>query len=500
MGIPEGFRSGLKTIVTGYSPMSASKYEYRPSAFGGKLGRVINAPVNLMEASDSLNYNIALRSELNSLAVRKAKMKGLTGQALVDDVAKTLRDPPAELIEQSSKTAEYRLFRQEPGDFTSSLLNLRESVNIGGFKPLKYFVPFLRTPVNLLKYGLERSPAGFLNPKLIRNLKAKDPEAADQLARALMGSMIAGGIAFYFGNGKITGAAPTSINARDRFYREGKQPYSLKIGDRWVSYQQLEPFNQTVSLVASIVNAIDDNDKTVPERVAEASVSIGKNFVSQTYMSGLSDIINAISDPQRYGSQFIENMATAAVPFSSAVRTVQRATDTTIRKPENIAQNVQAGIPGLSKQVPAKTNVFGDESKRSTPWWSPVSVAKEDNSPMNQELNRLEVNTGFVGSLINTIKLTADEQKRYQEIAGPLEKQAVIDTINSAGYRKMIPEEQKKAIERAVNAARDNARNQLNKEQNNKFKLNKAAVKRRVIRRSSSSSYNAAKRRIIKSK
>jgi len=253
-------------------------------------------------------------------------------------------NPSPELISKCSDIADYRLFRAEGSKVANALFKIRdwgfEIPKVGNVQPLKYVIPFVRTPVNLVKYGFERSPLGIFNPKLLHNLATKNPEAADQLARVVMGSIAAAAIGVYFGQGKITGAVPKSVTERARFYEEGKQPFSIRVGDKWVSYQRLEPFNQMFNQVAVVVEAIDNKDKQgLDQKIWDAATGIGKNFVSQTYMSGVLEIMNAMSEPEKYGQNLITNIATAlGVPASSLTRTATQALDRTIRQPEGVAE------------------------------------------------------------------------------------------------------------------------------------------------------------------
>jgi len=72
---------------------------------------------------------------------------------------------------------------------------------------------------------------------------------------------------------EITGQAPTSPTERDQFYREGKQPFSIKIGDKWVSYQQLEPYNQLFNLMANVITAIERKIKLLKKGVSFYNLS-----------------------------------------------------------------------------------------------------------------------------------------------------------------------------------------------------------------------------------
>ena len=55
------------------------------------------------------------------------------------------------------------------------------------------------------------------------------------------------------------------------------------------------------------------------------------------------------------------NLASGFVPFSALGRGVANATDPLLRRtqPGDIGQTIQAGIPGLRQQLPAKQDVLG---------------------------------------------------------------------------------------------------------------------------------------------
>ena len=458
-GIPEGISAALRTIRDGITPAQASKWEFRKTAFRGTLGRVVRAPGTALEAADTLNYSINYRSALNALIVRQARSEGLSGAALVDRIATLKGEPTESLIKNAAATAEYRLFRQEPGEITSAVMRLRDTI-----PPLRFVLPFLRTPVNLLKFGLERSPVGFFNPSLWRNLAAKNPEASDQIARAFLGSTLAAGVAWQFGEGKITGAAPKNAAERDKFYREGKLPYAINVGGQWVSYQRLEPFNQTLSLVAAAVEAIQEEESTASEKVTDAISSIGNNLVSQTYLSGLNDLLGVLTQEDITGAKgrsFLGRYVSGFVPGSALLRTVAQATDPVFRQPRTVTESIKATIPGLSPDVPAKLNVWGEEVGRESPAISPIQITPANVSTLDAELGRLKVDVGFVGTSIGGEILKRDEQRQYQTLAGQASKAVLERRINSPAYQLLSDEDKEKAIEQAVSMVRDEARNTL---------------------------------------
>jgi Fe-S cluster biosynthesis and repair protein YggX len=275
-----------------------------------------------------------------------------------------------------------------------------------------------------------------------------------------MGSLLAAGLATFAADGSLTGAAPTNQAERDRFYREGKQPYAIKIGDQWVSYQRLEPLNQTFSQVASVVDAINaGDDKGAMELAFQVGADIGANLLSQTFVTGLNDAMQAFIQPERYGTQWAERMAgSLAVPFSSAMRTAAQAVDPYIRQPQGIAETIAANVPGLSQNVPARLTAFGEPIQRETAPLNPYATSTEKTDPMTVELNRLQYNTGFVGSSISNVPLNREQQRQYQEIAGQLTKRLFERVIARDAYQQMNDSQRIELLDKLTAEARKTAR------------------------------------------
>jgi hypothetical protein len=274
---------------------------------------------------------------------------------------------------------------------------------------------------------------------------------------------MAGGIAYYFGDGRMTGDVPKQAAARDLFYRQGKQPFSVKIGDTWVSYQRLEPFNQVFMQIAAVVSAIenDDPEATIQEKAGEAAMTFAKGFISQTYMEGLARFWDAIQDPETYGESYISRLGAALTPFSSLSRTIAQALDPVYRRPEGYVENVEAILPGLSEQVPARLDVFGNEAIRQTPFWSPINITREEANIVDANLAHLNINIGQVGDTINGIKLTRDEHLEYQRFSGQHTYNALLFMMQMPAFQSAPDEAQKASIKKVLTKSRDFSRAQF---------------------------------------
>ena len=452
-GMRGGFEAAASTLRYGISPTQASKWEYRTNPFKGKVGRVVGAPTTALEAADAFNREVNYSAALAAEIVRAAKKEGLRGTAYLERVAELKASPTVAMIAEANRIAEYRLFRQPLGSWASVAMNAKEKI-----PPLRLIIPFIRTPVNLLKFGIERSPLGIADPKLWRAIAQKSPEASDQIGRILLGSIIMGALAWKAAEGKMTGAVPKDAAARDRFYREGKQPFSVRIGDRWVQWQRLEPLNQTLTQLTAATEAIQAGDKDAEEKVGQVLLTVAQNFVSQTYVSSLSSLMDAMTQPERYGAQFLQRLATSFVPASAGLRTATQMVDRTIRRPKTIAESVQALIPGLSRNVPPTLTAFGQEAQRQSPAWSPIFVSPAQQSAVDAELGRLGVEVGFVGTSIGGVKLTREQQQQYQVLAGQRSYELLRQLVESSTYKGLDDAVKEKAINRAVDDARDYAR------------------------------------------
>lgn len=453
----EGLGKALYILRNGYGWDDVAKLEVRrPQAIGGIAGAAINMSTRSLVAADAVFRSLHYSAALNAGAYRMASQAGLKGQARVARIAELLTNPPKDLLDYAGKMSRYRVYQAEPGQLAQGLTKI-QNINVGingrNIQPARFALPFVPTPINLAKYGLERSPLAILNPQLWTNIIKRDPEAADQLARWFVGSAITAAVVSYAADGKITGAAPTSAIERDRFYREGKQPYSLRIGDRWVPYNSAEPLNQPLALAAVAVDAMR-NGKDFTSTLGAAVGGVAKNVVSQRYLSGVSDLINTMEDPERYAPNMGERIVISlGVPFSSLSRGIAQTIDPTIRQSEGLIEEFKAVIPGLSQELLPRLNAFGEEQRRETSPLGPAMITTAKNDPVNAELVRLDVNVGFVGDSIHNVPLNREEQQAYQQLSGAKKKEILRTVIASPIYQGLDDMVKSAILERAVQRA-----------------------------------------------
>ena len=377
-GLKEGAMAGIKAFQTGMPADMVTKLEHtRYNAISGTKGKIIRIPTRALTAADEFFKAVVYRSETNRLAYLKAVKETKGGANVSRRMADILNDPKlnADIFNKAREEAQYRTFQKQLGNFGTKVMSLRDSVY-----PMKYIIPFIKTPTNIMKFTLERTPANFAKIMWdFRKGKITAEQLSSELSKPVLGSLISAAAVLYVLDGTITGGAPKNKKERELKYASGWQPYSIKIGDTYYSYSRLEPLGSILGLTADFVNIVKHSDeKTINETSAELVLAVTKNLSSKTFLSGLSKFMDAISDPEHYGATYVEQLAGSLIP--SGVAAIARSTDPNMREVESPLDSMKARIPMMSKTLPYREGAYGipvENQGGLLNMISPVKVSKE---------------------------------------------------------------------------------------------------------------------------
>jgi endonuclease YncB( thermonuclease family) len=457
-GAKEGLRLFARSLRTGEPSDLVAKVEgMGMKAISGLKGEAIRLPTRLLTAEDELFKGISRRMELNGEAVRIAAREGLKGEDAKRRIAELVEVPTAEMLERSMDYARYLTFQRKLGPFASNISAATQNA-----PALKLFLPFVRTPTNLLKYAVERSPAAPLLKEWRTDFLAGGARRDLAVSRALLGTGLGMAIYDLALQGKITGTAPTD-NGRSRImYADGFQPYSIRVGDKWYSYKRLDPFSTTLGVAADLALLPEGmSDRQREEQTTLLVASIMGNLANKTWLSGISDVVGTIEDPERNADRMMQRLAgSLAVP--TGVAQVARTIDPVARQTETMGEAIQARIPYLSQQLPARRDVWGEkvvsEGGEGPDILSPVwqSTAKDD--PVNRELLAIGYAPGNLRRVVGGNKLSPKDYERYQEEAGKRSYDRLRGLINSPEWSGMDLDKREAAARKAVEKAREEAR------------------------------------------
>lgn len=213
-----------------------------------------------------------------------------------------LRDnPDAELLKYAQAETLYRTFRKPLGKAGTRIQGVSNDV-----PGAKLILPFVRTPINIIKYAGERSVLAPLALKpFLREMKQGGYKRDAVLDKVALGAGLSAFAVEAAMNGRISGGGPTDPEEAAAMRNSGWQPYSVKIGDKWVSYQRFEPLSLIIGATADFAELGKWATKKEAEDIALGILaSIAKNVTSKTWMSGLADFFEVLSDPDRYGKRW----------------------------------------------------------------------------------------------------------------------------------------------------------------------------------------------------
>lgn len=432
-GLIEGFKDGLKafgrTVRTGEPSDEMAKIEARryraitaenvaqlplikklsPNALqdGGFaanavdfIGEGIRLPGRFLSAEDDFFKSIGYRMELRTRAYRTANHEGLKGDEFTKRVNAILSDPQTEAPDihlSAVNASRYQTFTKPLGEAGQHIQGFFNKVPAA-----KLISPFIRTPANIMKFAGERTPLAWMSKNVRTDLMSGGARRDMAIAKMATGSMVMATASTLAAMGHFTGGGPYDPEEKATLRRQGWQPYSIKIGDKYVSYNRVEPLGMLFGVAADFAEISGLAGEELQPEMDKLGVAIvmafSKNVTSKTWLQGVSNAIEAIEGPQRYGTQWLQGYARSVVP--AVIAQSERTISPEIEAVYSMMDAMKARIPGFSKDLPPRRDFWGNPistaigGKRS---WvevassvvNPFYISKGKESAIDKELMRI---------------------------------------------------------------------------------------------------------------
>lgn len=357
------------------------------------LGAIVSSPGRALTAADEYFKTVSYRMEVHAQAARTVQQElrsGVLDEAGAPRRLAELVDEPSEAtIAMARDFAQYNTFTNRPGQFTQAIMKLRADV-----PGLRYIIPFTRTPANILRFAAERSPAAPILADVRADIRAGGRRADLALAKISLGSFTMFTAYDYAINGQISGGGPSDAGQLATLRRQGWQPYSVRVGDRWFAYNRLDPFGAQLGIAANIaeLSAFDaKGGLEVDEAIYRTVGAVGQTMLDRTYLTGAADLFDVMSDPRRYSDRFFERLG-ASFMVPAGVQAIERALDPELRRATNIVDEIRSRTPGLSDALPARHDLWGRpidyRSGLGTVWdaVSPIYSSRQAAEPIDEAL------------------------------------------------------------------------------------------------------------------
>ena len=444
--------SGFAKLEQIEPALTAKRYGLEGTFLGNAvdwLGAIVRTPGRVMMSTDEFFKALNYRMEVQALAFRRVAQEGLTGEAAARKMQAIIDNPPRHIRALAEDYAHWQTF-------TKDLETTKGVLSFLGRHPFgRIVVPFVRTPVNIFKYTFDRLPGLALLSEGVRaDLKAGGARRELAVARMAVGGIFSAIAAGLVASGNITGAGPREKNTRHLWLASGKQPYSIKMGDKWYRYNRVDPMGAFFGLVADFVEISGGMGDAELDEIGMAVVlSLSSNMLNKTYLVGLSNVLEALQNPEGKGAAYVKQFAKSLVP--AGVAGVERLVDPTQREVDGVLDAMRERVPGLSEKLPPKLDIFGEvmafEGSLGPDVISPIYATREKKDPVVDELLRVGVGLSMPQKYIlgtrppgstlaeeragQGITLTPEQYYRYGKLAGGNLRRELGKLFVSEGYR-----------------------------------------------------------------
>ncbi len=437
---------------------------------------------NVLEFLTRFNSN-ALEAE-DMLFKNKHYIHALAGflQARKVDLANASQEILDEARIYAVKEAKKATFNDE-----SALANWVQNFgnkNLGTSIAVEGTLPFKRTPINVVKRGVEYSPIG-LTTTLTKGLydvkkgKITVTEFIDGLASGLTGTgiMLAG--MFLANLGCITGGEDDDEKSQFEKWL-GKQEYAVEIFGKSYTVDWAAPANIPFFVGVEIVNTLNEGEEFSLSQLSNAVWNSLEPITNLSMLSGMQGVIEsaryadsaqtlsaiAVDALTSYGMQVVPSLSGAV---ARTIDPTQRSwyTDKNDKWLDSTAQtvknNIQSKVPGLSYTQIPKIDMWGREVSRGGTaervlenFASPGYYSKIEVTETSEELKRIFNETDQdvfpniaaksfkVGS--ETKHLTAREYVTYAKAKGSYSYEYIKEFMEATAYKKLTDKEKADVI------------------------------------------------------
>lgn len=351
-------------------------------------------------------------------------------------------------------------------------------------------MPFTKTPINILKRGVEYSPVGILKgiKELANDVRKADDDmkqqvilkGIDSMASGLSGSAILALGAFFASQGILSGGGEEEKKERDMAAMMGSQNYSFNMGDVSYTVDWMAPVSLPLFVGVELFNSLESGTVNGFVDIVDAMTSISEPMVNMSMLQGLN---RAVTNYDQKGALTSTAADMALGYFSQGVPTlggqIARTSDNTRRTayvdknndiPDTLERpmlNAAAKVPGLSKKLNPYRDAFGRPQTNDSTlmrafenFISPGYVKVKKNDMVLNELQKVYGRTGEKGVLpslpnkkIGERDLTAKEYDRMAYIKGKQSYDLINTMRKSDAYKDLSAADQAKMISDAYSYA-----------------------------------------------
>lgn len=452
IGVKAGLKAAWGVLKTGEMP---DKAETHVKANPGVTGEAIRSPFRALGAADAIFRTLNEQGEGFALASRQATKEGHNPatREFYSRVSSILADPPEKMLAQMKEFGVRGSLNAPLGAGGKAVQKMVKTLR------LEWLMPFIQTPINSFKENLRMLPAAPLVPEWRQAFNEGGAARDKAIAEVIVGAGISAFVMSEFFAGNITGQLDPDPKKRATQMAAGIQPYSIKIGNTWYSYQRLQPLGTLVGMAADVANAWEYTEEGERDKLPKIlAFAFANSVTNQTFLQGITNFSNVLSDPDRYGSAFFEGLAGSLVP--GIVGQTAQLTDPYQREVYSMLDAIQNRIPIARENLPPRRDPYGQpvETKERLLGFDAVTLSRESSDKVRTEAARLGVGAskapGFIelpagkDRKLGKLELTPEQRDVFADKAGTAAYDILNTLVNSPSWDQMPDMLQKNLMER----------------------------------------------------
>lgn len=484
-------QSRLELNENKYNPQSRlqnSRKTFKHDIFEKTLGKLFNLNDNLLEAEDGLG------------------LKSSYKKALADYITSNKIDVDNITDKQLSKARNYAIEQAKEATFhqansIASAINQFSGKNKLTKGVTDAVLPFVKTPMNVAKAGMEYNPVGLLKTLTYDTAKLRKGDIninkyIDNLSKGLTGTGIAV-LGYALADAGMLKASGGDDDKKENYDEAtGSQAYSIEIAGKTYSLDWLAPVGIPLFTGAEAYSiqksgteeknnvSSDDNKKInqILKSLENWSNAMSKSMSPMSEMSMISGLTSALSSynedklsamgtnaVKSYVNQFVPTLIGQIAKTSDEYERSTTSTKTGLisKAIDQTKLQITSKIPGLRKTLPVKTDIWGNKQKQEenlpiralNNFINPSTVKEVTKDKVDNEINNLYSKNGEksilpVNSIDKTFKIdgttyrmTSEEYSKYKTDYGKNSYNLINNLISTKQYQKLTDNQKQKAIE-----------------------------------------------------
>ncbi len=228
---------------------------------------------------------------------------------------------------------------------------------------------------HLLKYGIET----ISDLQTARNLIT---------GRQAIGTAVVYSLSQKYLSGGLTGNGPADASMRKLWVDSGWQPRSFKVGNAWVSYDSLEPFNLVMANIADIGDNLQlMGPQFAEERLQLVVAALGKGITSKTYLQGIGQLFDLLSGDAGFASnRILANLVNNQIPLAGMRNEIGKVLNPYMRElGSNFADHIANRNPFFRSNLPIKYDMLNGRPIND---WNFITRAFNAVSPVQINLDQ----------------------------------------------------------------------------------------------------------------